>query len=466
VPFEELALLLPQERGLEVVASHGAQILPRDWTPSPDLERLAPGGPVPAPPMLLPLPRGFHALVAGYGQRGVLLLARRRSFRADERAALGLVLAQLSSTLEQVRLLDEIDRERERLAVLLASSGEGIFVVDGDGCVARVNDALRGLTGLSDEQAVGRPIEAILSYRDRSEVPLAALLSQVGPGAPLMTEGLLTGRDGREHDVLLSFAAIALAGDHTGGIGIVRDVTAMREAQRERDDFINVMTHDLRQPLAGILGYAQLLERGLKSDGGSERLTRYATGVREGGDRMLRMINNLLELARIESGRVQIEAAPLALEAVVEEAIRSFEPEAMQKSLTIALDCPAALPTVETSEPLVREIVANLIGNAVKYTPDGGAVTVALRAGDAGITIAITDTGIGIPAEALPRLFTRFFRTGQAEVRQIRGSGLGLALTKMMVERIGGTISVESQLGRGTTFTVCLPTAMPTADPP
>ena len=90
----------------------------------------------------------------------------------------------------------------------------------------------------------------------------------------------------------------------------MRDVTAMKEAQRERDDFVNVMTHDLRQPLAGILGYAQLLERALQTDGAAERLIRYATGVREGGDRMLRMINNLLELARMESGRVQIEVDP------------------------------------------------------------------------------------------------------------------------------------------------------------
>ena len=160
VPFDELALLLPQERGLRVVSSRGIRMLPRDWTPRPELESLAAGGPVPAPPMLLPLPRGAHALVAQYGQRGVLVLARRRAFRADERAALGLLLTQLSSALEQVRLLDEIDRERERLAVLLASSGEGIFVLDGDGNVARVNDALRGMTGLSDAEAVGRPIDA------------------------------------------------------------------------------------------------------------------------------------------------------------------------------------------------------------------------------------------------------------------------------------------------------------------
>src|SRR5439155_22958529 len=117
-------------------------------------------------------------------------------------------------------------------------------------------------------------------------------------------------------------------------------------------------------------------------------------------------------------------------------------------------------------EPLLRESIANLVGNAIKYTPAGGSVTVGLRGDKSGITIAVHDTGIGIPAEALPRIFSRFFRTGQTEVRQIRGSGLGLALTKMMIERIGGTIAVESELGRGTTFTVSLPSAMPALEIP
>jgi PAS domain S-box-containing protein len=439
-------------------------MLPRDWTPRPELEQMAADGPLPAPPLLLPLPRGAHALIAQYGQRGVLILARRRGFRADERAALGLLLTQLSAALEQVRLLDEIDRERERLAVLLASSGEGIFVLDGDGRVARVNDALRAMTGLSDAEAVGRSIDASLSFQDRSETPLAELLNEVRPGAPLMTEGIVVGRDGRERDVLLSFSAIDQAEDRTGGIGIVRDVTAMREAQRERDDFVNVMTHDLRQPLAGILGYAQLLERALQNEGAAERLVRYSTGVREGGERMLRMINNLLELARMESGRVQIEITRLDPERLIAEVIHDFEPEASQKGQTVSVERLEAAPPIESSEPLLRESLANLVGNAIKYTPDGGAVTVGLRGDDAGITIAVSDTGIGIPPEALPRLFSRFFRTGQAEVRQIRGTGLGLALTKMMIERIGGTISVSSELGRGSTFTVRLPMVMPSPE--
>jgi len=176
------------------------------------------------------------------------------------------------------------------------------------------------------------------------------------------------------------------------------------------------------------------------------------------------MINNLLELARMESGRVQIEVKRLEPELLIKEVIHDLEPEASQKGLTIQLESAGALPSIDTSEPLLRESVVNLVGNAVKYTPDGGSVTVKLRANEGGITIAVSDTGIGIPVDALPRLFTRFFRTGQAEVRQIRGSGLGLALTKMMIERIGGTVAVESELGRGTTFTVCLPPTMPTLE--
>jgi PAS domain S-box-containing protein len=458
-PFEQLALVLPVDDVPRLVASRGPALLPADWQPGQELDRLVENGPATARAGTLPLPRGTHGLIAPYGRRGALVLVRRRPFRAEDVTVLGLLLGQLSAVLEQVRLLDEVDRQRERLAVLLASSVEGIFVIDTDGRIGRVNGALAAMVGRSEKELVGRSVVDVLRFEDTSEASLPGLLVGVEPGTPLMTEGILYDSDGRARDVLLSYAAVVETETLRGGIGIVRDVTAMRQAQRERDDFVSVMTHDLRQPLAGILGYAQLLERGLSRDG-DERMARYAGSVRSGGERMLRMINNLLELSRIESGRVDIEVARVPVESLVDDVIRALEHDAGEKELTVRLETEGKLPQIVTSEPLLRETIANLVGNAVKYTKPGGSVTVRLRADVGGILIAVTDTGIGIPADALPRLFTRFFRTGQLEVRQLRGSGLGLALTKMMVERIGGTIAVESELGVGSTFTVRLPLAM------
>jgi signal transduction histidine kinase len=282
---------------------------------------------------------------------------------------------------------------------------------------------------------------------------LEVALQRVRPGSPLQAEATLHRDDGRRVDVLLSYAVVPSSDAAYGGIGIVRDITAMKNAQRERDDFVAVMTHDLRQPLTGLLGYAQLIERGTTP----EKTKRFAQGIRRGGEQMLRMINNLLELARLESGEMEIQVGEVQLRRLVEEVVQSLDGQIAEKRIELRLDLPLDLPTLRSSETLLRECLANLVGNAVKYTPDGGQVAVSARAERDHLVVAVADTGIGIPRDDFDRLFSRFFRSSQQEVRKLRGSGLGLALTKTMIERLGGSIAVESELGKGTTFTMTLP---------
>ncbi len=282
---------------------------------------------------------------------------------------------------------------------------------------------------------------------------LEVALQRVRPGSPLQAEATLHRDDGRRVDVLLSYAVVPSSDAAYGGIGIVRDITAMKNAQRERDDFVAVMTHDLRQPLTGLLGYAQLIERGTTP----EKTKRFAQGIRRGGEQMLRMINNLLELARLESGEMEIQVGEVQLRRLVEEVVQTLDGQITEKRIELRLDLPLDLPTLRSSETLLRECLANLVGNAVKYTPDGGQVAVSARAERDHLVVAVADTGIGIPRDDFDRLFSRFFRSSQQEVRKLRGSGLGLALTKTMIERLGGSIAVESELGKGTTFTMTLP---------
>jgi signal transduction histidine kinase len=347
VRVDQIWLALPVPGEPPAVATFAkVRLLPDDLPLTPQLERLADEGPRPVPPQLLKGRRDGAVLAARYGKGGLLLLARQgRRFSSDEEDVLGLLLGQLSAILEQVRLVDELERT----------------------------------------------------------------------------------------------------------------MATLRETQQERDDYVSVMTHDLRQPLAGVLGYAQLLERGLVTAGGEERLLKYARGIATGAERMMRMVTNLLEIARVESGRIEVEAIPVKLRPLVEELVETLQATIEEKRQSVRVEVAADLPSVMTAEPLLRESLANLIGNAVKYTPEGGRIEVrASRVGDR-LEIQVVDTGIGIPADALPRIFGRFYRTGQAEVRELRGSGLGLALTKMMVEKLGGEIEVASRLGEGTTFTVRLP---------
>ncbi|HEY3083321.1 MAG TPA: HAMP domain-containing sensor histidine kinase [Chloroflexota bacterium] len=347
VRVDQIWLALPVPREPPAVVTFGrVNLLPADLPLTSQLERLADEGPRPVPPELL-RGRDRSVLAARYGKGGVLLFAREgRGFTSDEEDVLGLLLGQLSAILEQVRLVDELERT----------------------------------------------------------------------------------------------------------------MAALREAQQERDDYVSVMTHDLRQPLAGVLGYAQLLERGLRAANGEERLLKYARGIATGAERMMRMVTNLLEIARVESGRIEVDAVPVKLEPLVDELVETLQGTIEQKRQSVHIDVAADLPSVVTAEPLLRESLANLIGNAIKYTPDGGRIDVRARRAGEQVEIQVADTGIGIPTDALPRIFGRFFRTGQAEVRELRGSGLGLALTKMMVEKIGGTVDVASKLGEGTTFTVRVPT--------
>jgi signal transduction histidine kinase len=347
VRVDQLWLALPVPGEPPAVATYGrVKLLPEDLPLTPQLERLADDGPREVPPGLLGARRVGSVLAARYGKGGLLLLARQgRGFTSDEEDVLGLLLGQLSAILEQVRLVDELERT----------------------------------------------------------------------------------------------------------------MATLRETQQERDDYVSVMTHDLRQPLAGVLGYAQLLERGLAAAGGEDRLLKYARGISTGAERMMRMVTNLLEIARVESGRIEVQAGPVKLRPLVDEVVETLQATIEEKRQSVRVDVPADMPPVSTAEPLLRESLANLIGNAVKYTPEGGRIEVRACGTDEQVEIQVADTGIGIPSEALPRIFGRFYRTGQAEVRELRGSGLGLALTKMMIEKLGGTIEVASQLGVGTTFTLRIP---------
>jgi signal transduction histidine kinase len=347
VRFDQLWLALPLADEPAAVHTAGRrELLPASLTLTPEIDRLAENGPAPVPATLLRARGDVAVLAARYGKAGVLLIAREaRPFTGEESALLDLLLGQLSATLEQIRLVDELERT----------------------------------------------------------------------------------------------------------------MTALKAAQQERDDFVNVMTHDLRQPLAGMLGYAQLLERSLNAVGADEKQLKYAHGIALGGERMMRMVSNLLELARMESGHVELEPTVVQLDRLVDEIVETLQATIELKRQSVRVDVAPDVPPIETSEALLRESLANLVGNAAKYTPEGGHIEVRARRAGGRVELQIVDDGIGIPPEALPRIFARFFRTGQSEVRELRGSGLGLALTKMMIERLGGTIAVASELGKGSTFTVTLP---------
>ncbi len=239
-----------------------------------------------------------------------------------------------------------------------------------------------------------------------------------------------------------------------------------REASLRKSHFLANMSHELRTPLNSVIGFSEVLLDRLFGDLNDKQM-RYVTNIHRSGQHLLRLINDILDLSKIEAGKVDLKREPLVLSDVITEVESSVRPLADKNGITLAETLAPALPPLLADRTRLTQILSNLLGNAIKFTPAGGSVTVSARrvpgeGGAAGtgsecVEIAVTDTGVGIAEEALPFLFQEFERVNSPEVREIEGTGLGLALTKKLVEMHGGTIQVTSTTGKGSTFTVRLP---------
>jgi len=231
----------------------------------------------------------------------------------------------------------------------------------------------------------------------------------------------------------------------------------VQEANRLKTEFVTVVTHELRSPLTSIAGYIELLLEGEGREG-AEAQREYLRIVKRNADRLLEMINDLLDIARIEAGKLELKRLPLDLGGLIREAVRALRPQIEGKGQHLILDLAEPLPAVTGDPERITQILINLVSNAHKYTPQGGRVTVATRAEGAQVRISVRDTGIGLSSEEQQKLFTKFFRAQHPLVREAGGTGLGLAITRALVELHGGTLTVDSAPGQGATFSVALPT--------
>jgi len=231
----------------------------------------------------------------------------------------------------------------------------------------------------------------------------------------------------------------------------------VQEANRLKTEFVTVVTHELRSPLTSIAGYIELLLE--ESYEGAEAHRDYLQIVKRNAYRLLELSNDLLDIARIEAGKLVLKRVPLDLGGVIYEVSGALRPQIEAKGQHLRLDLAAHLPVVTGDPERVTQILLNLVSNAHKYTPPGGSITIATRAERTGVCIAVQDTGIGLSAEEQQQLFTKFFRAQHPLVREAGGTGLGLAIVHALVALHGGTITVVSAPGQGSTFNITLPAA-------
>jgi two-component system phosphate regulon sensor histidine kinase PhoR len=371
--------------------------------------------------------------------------ARIRVRRQDELGELARILNLSADQLQQK--LTENARDRARTDAILSAMDDGVLAVDNRGIVLVANNALRRNLDLQDpvgrhyvevvrQREVGDVLEEVLRVGQRKAIEVELLHLR---RAFSLTAVPFPGAEGTPHGAVLTF----------------HDVTERRRLERIRRDFVANASHELRTPLTSIRGFVEALEDGAVSE--PDTAARFLGKIRTHADRMAALVEDLLELSRLESG----ERPPLWEEVppteIAEDVAASFAAQAARKGIALSKGDTGA-PPVTTDADRLRRIVENLVDNAIKYTPIGGHVEIrTLPATHGGALIEVRDDGPGIAAEHLPRIFERFYRVDKARSREMGGTGLGLAIVKHLAEGMGAAVTVASDGATGTCFTVSVP---------
>lgn len=334
------------------------------------------------------------------------------------------------------------------LGTVLETMIEGVMVVDGREQLVYANPAARALLEMSDRIVPGRPLlEAVRSTGIEVAVQTA----------------LATGRMHRSEldlprkERTVALTASPLAGSAASGVVLVlQDVTELRRLERVRREFVSNVSHELKTPLTHIQAYADTLADGAVDD--PDNCRKFLDRIIEQAVRLQALIADLLQLARIESqeGTVDLESLELGAEAA--RSVEEHQAEATAGGVSLSVQCRSE-PTVLADAAGLQQIIDNLVANALKYTPAGGSVTVAVYDADGHGVLEVTDTGIGISREDQLRVFERFYRVDRARTRAVGGTGLGLAIVKHLVQLYDGRIELVSELGKGSRFSVRIPLA-------
>ncbi len=372
-------------------------------------------------------------------------------------------LAQLFDTIapQLEARIARLEQDRQQLRAVLSGMAEGVIAIDARRRLLFANASADRLFGL-DGSPVGRLVPELIRSPQVHEAVEATL---TGPG-PYQGEIVLATREAmlRVHTRVLAVHGTPLPGlPPPGAVLVFHDVTELRRLERMRQDFVANVSHELKTPLASIKAYTETLLDWALHD---ETLNvRFLKRIEEQADRLNQLILDLLSLAQIESGQEIYEHRPLALAPLIVACVESHRDRAVAQSLALGLELgPLDDQTlVLADEEAVRQIIDNLIDNAIKYTPDSGSVCVSCRLSGDEIAIEVADTGIGIPRDDLPRIFERFYRVDKARSRELGGTGLGLSIVKHLVQSIGGQITVTSRVGAGSQFTVQLPRFSPSS---
>ncbi len=411
--------------------------------------------------------RQFITLPLAIAGQPLGMLIVFRNYRGDATAndlqILESFADQAAIAVHNAQLYEKIDQDRRRLAAILENSADGIMILDDKLHITSLNRALERMTGCSPKEAVGRHQDDVIVWKRLDNGDLNAALqdgwpfriSSDEPGETLYVEGDLLRRDGLTLSVGITYAPLLGSdGQLSNIIANVRDITHFRKAQEMQNVFISTVSHELKTPVALIKGYAGTLRR--EDTVWDPEIIRNGLAVIEDeADRLTMLIEDLLAASKLQAQRMELELSEVRLDQLAAQSVERFRTQTDIHDFTLSF--PPDFPTVRVDEARLRQVLDNLVSNAIKYSPNGGTIEVGGEADDDTVTVYVRDQGIGLSNSEQERIFERFYRVDDTLRRTTQGAGLGLYLAKTIISAHNGALRVKSKPGQGSTFYFTIP---------
>lgn len=396
---------------------------------------------------------------------GALMALVPRPFTEEQVDLLAAFADQAAVALKNARLYRDLAQEKRRseeksseLEAIVRGIGDGVIVTDAQLRLVLMNPTAMRIFGLATPPILGQPLRAYV----RNEALLELLEETLEAPAHMAVREIPLPAARDRQPVYQGLASVLRSADGSiSGIAtVLRDITGQKELERMKSNFLSVISHELKTPLHSIKGFVDIILMG-KTGAINEVQRDFLNTVKDQTAQLQRLINDLLEFSRLESGQIKLQPEVMAISSLADEVIEKLRPLAEQGGLTLVNELPANFPSIEADPVRMEQVFSNLIDNAIKFTPAGGTITVAGEATADGVRLYFKDTGIGIPPEERERIFDRFYQIEGGPTRPYRGTGLGLTICKHIVERHHGHIWVEGGPEQGAIFVVELPLRLP-----
>lgn len=401
---------------------------------------------------------------------GVLHVFNKRysaHFAQEDIHLLGVLARSASAVIASAKLFFEAAAERDQMQATLESLAAGLVMVGSNAKIMLMNASAKAMLQVAGRGEMGKPFEEVIQHdRVKELLRLAVLHGQEVAGEEIT----LVHRDadsGEDRESTYQVQTVLVRNTETkeliGAALVLNDITEIRNVERMKAAFISNISHELNTPLTTIKGFVSTLLQDRNEFYSAQERREFYQIIDSECNRLSRLIGNLLSLSRIESGSgIELDLKPVNVASLVARVVEAHRPHLTERHEIVTEIFPG-LPPLLADEDKVDQILANITSNAIKFSPNGGKITIQVTPDDGFIRFDVTDEGIGIPKEHLPYIFDRFYRVDQRDSRETGGTGIGLYLVKHLVEAHGGSISVESETGKGTRFTVRLPLKPPHA---